>query len=99
MAKEASEKKPRRKRQPAEPEPRGLTARQVGAGAPPAEVMHLMEAIEGDGGAVVGPYREPLGGQWQVIAALPIERVAPTPFQRDLSTPHVERLRNAIEKL
>jgi ParB family chromosome partitioning protein len=99
MPKEAAEKKPRRKRKPAEPEPRGLTARQVGAGAPPAEVMRLMEAIEGDGGAVIGPYREPLGGLWQVIAALPIERVVPTPYQRDLSKPHVERLAGAIEKL
>jgi ParB family chromosome partitioning protein len=58
-----------------------------------------MEAIEGDGGAVIGPYREPLGGLWQVIAALPIERVGPTPYQRDLSKPHVERLAGAIEKL
>jgi ParB family chromosome partitioning protein len=99
MPKETAEKKPRRKRKSAEPEPRGLTARQVGAGAPPAEVMRLMEAIEGDGGAVIGPYREPLGGLWQVIAALPIERVAPTPYQRDLSKPHVERLAAAIEKL
>jgi len=99
MAKEPAEKKPRRKRKAAVVEPRGLTARQVGAGAPPAEIMRLMEAIEGDGGAVIGPYREPLGGLWQVIAALPIERVAPTPYQRDLSAPHVARLTSAIEKL
>src|SRR5258706_2095046 len=99
MPKEAAEKKPRRQRKSVAPEPRGLTARQVGAGAPPAEVMQLMEAIEGDGGAVIGPYREPLGGLWQVMAALPIERVSPTPYQRDLSQPHVERLTNAIEKL
>ena len=99
MPKEAAEKKPRRKRKSAEPEPRGLTARQVGAGAPPAEVMRLMEAIEGDGGAVIGPYREPLGGLWQVIAALPIERVVPTPYQRDPSEPHVKRLMTVIEKV
>jgi ParB family chromosome partitioning protein len=96
---EAAEKKPRRKRKKAEPEPRGLTARQVGAGAPPGEVMRLMEAIEADGGSVIGPYREPLGGLWQVIAALPVEQVEPTPFQRDLSAPHVARLATAIEKL
>jgi len=96
---EAAPKKPRRKRQAAEPEPRGLTARQVGQGAPPAPVMRLMEAIEGDGGSVIGAYREPLGGLWQVMAALPIERVEPTPYQRDLSAPHVARLAAAIEKL
>jgi ParB family chromosome partitioning protein len=95
----STEKKPRRKRKKAEPEPRGLTARQVGAGAPPGEVVRLMEAIEADGGSVIGPYREPLGGLWQVIAALPVERVEPTPYQRDLSAPHVARLADAIEKL
>jgi ParB family transcriptional regulator, chromosome partitioning protein len=99
MAEKSTEKKPRRKRKPAAAEPRGLTARQVGAGVPPAEVMGLMESIEGDGGAVIGPYREPLGGLWQVIAALPVERVEPTPYQRDLSEPHVARLTSAMEKL
>jgi ParB family chromosome partitioning protein len=62
-------------------------------------MMRLMEAIEADGGAVIGPYREPLGGRWQVIAALPVEQVEPTPYQRDLSEPHVARLRGAMEKL
>ncbi len=99
MSDPAEDKKPRRKKKKAEVEPRGLTARAVGTGAPPAPVMRLMEAIEGDGGSVIGPYREPLGGLWQVIAALPVERVEPTPYQRDLSEPHVARLADAIEKL
>jgi len=94
-----AEPKPRRKRKAAAPEPRGLTARQVGQGAPPAAVMQLMEAVEADGGSVIGAYREPLGGLWQVMAALPVERVEPTPYQRDLSAPHVARLAVAIEKL
>jgi ParB family transcriptional regulator, chromosome partitioning protein len=94
-----AEKKPRRRRKTKAPEPRGLSARQIGAGAPPAPVMRLMEAIEADGGTVIGPYREPLGGLWQVIAGLPVERVEPTPYQRDLSEPHVVRLADAMEKL
>lgn len=98
MAEPKTEKKPRRKKQSA-PEPRGLTAKQVGAGVPPAPIMGLMEAIEGDGGTVIGPYREPLAGLWQIMAALPIERVEPTPYQRDLSEPHVARLTAAMEKL
>jgi ParB family chromosome partitioning protein len=61
--------------------------------------MQLMEAIEADAGSVIGAYREPLGGLWQVMAALPVERVEPTPYQRDLSAPHVARLAAAIEKL
>ncbi|HEV8356599.1 MAG TPA: ParB/RepB/Spo0J family partition protein [Gemmatimonadales bacterium] len=99
MGTEPAEKKPRRRRKTAAPEPRGLSARQVGAGSPPGPVMRLMEQVEADGGSVIGPYREPLGGLWQVIAALPVERVEPTPYQRDLSEPHVARLAEAIEKL
>jgi ParB family chromosome partitioning protein len=91
-------KKPRKRKKSA-PEPRGLTARQVGAGVPPGPVMVLMEAVEADGGTVIGPYRDPLGSHWQVLAALPIERVAPTPYQRDLSATHVSRLGDAMEKL
>src|ERR1051325_6811222 len=82
-----AEKKPRRRRKTKAPEPRGLTARQMSAGAPPAPIMRLMESIEADGGTVIGPYREPLGGLWQVIAGLPVEKVEPTPYQTDLSQP------------
>ena len=89
----------RRSRRKGEPEPRGLTARQAGSGVPPAPIMRLMESIEEDGGAVIGAYREPLGGLWQLMATLPIERVEPTPYQRDLSEPHVARLALAMEKL
>src|SRR3954468_7101935 len=34
-----------------------------------------------------------------MLAALPIDRVEPTPFQRDLSEAHVGRVANAIDKL
>ena len=44
-------------------------------------------------------YRDPLGGKWQVLAALPVEAVEPTPFQRDLSETHVDKLSVAIDKL
>ena len=91
-------KKPR-KRKKATPEPRGLTARQVGAGVPPGPVMALMEAVESDGGTVIGHYRDPLGGHWQILAALPIDKVAPTPFQRDLSETHAKRLADVISRI
>jgi len=58
-----------------------------------------MERIAVDGGSVIGTYRDPLGSHWQVVAALPLDRVEPTPYQRDLSEPHVERLAKAIDKL
>jgi ParB family transcriptional regulator, chromosome partitioning protein len=96
-----SETKPtkRGKRRKAEPEPRGLTPRQLTSGQVPAAVDRLAEQIAADGGVAIGSYRDPLGGHWQVLAGLPIERVSPTPYQRDLSPTHVARLAEAIDKL
>jgi len=88
-----------RKRAKAAPEPRGRPALQLTSGSPPASLKGLVEAIAADGGTVIGSYREPLGGEWQVLAALPLDRVEPTPYQRDLSETHVARLAQAIEKL
>jgi ParB family chromosome partitioning protein len=59
----------------------------------------VAERIRADGGAVLGTYREPFGGTPAVFAALPIDRVEPTPYQRDPSQPHVKRLMNVIETL
>ena len=55
--------------------------------------------ITADEGAVLATYREPFGGTPAVLAALPIDRVEPTPYQRDPSEPHVKRLMNVIETL
>ncbi len=95
----ATPKKTTRKRTKAPPEPRGLTPRQVVPEEMPAALRHLAEQVEGDGGAVVGGYREPLGGQWQLVVALPVDRVAPTPYQRDLSDTHVAKLADAMQRL
>jgi ParB family transcriptional regulator, chromosome partitioning protein len=59
----------------------------------------LAKEVEADGGAVLAAYREPFGGTPVLLAALPIDRVEPTPFQRDPSEPHVKRLMNVIETL
>ena len=59
----------------------------------------MRERIAEDGGTALAAYRDPLGGHWQVLAALPVDRVEPTPYQRDLSAPHVARLAEAIERL
>jgi ParB family chromosome partitioning protein len=73
--KSGAAKKPARKRrkESAEPGSRGLSAEQTAAGSPPAGVEALRQSIEGDGGAVLAVYREPLGGHWQILAALPVE--------------------------
>ncbi len=65
----------------------------------PAEVNALRESIEDDGGKVLASYREPFGGRWLVMAALPIEKVEPTPYQRNLSDAHVRKLESVIAKL
>jgi len=81
------------------PKSRGLTAARLASATPPAKLERLAESIEGDGGSVLGTYKDPLGGSWQVLAGLPIDRVEPTPFQRDLSDAHTDRLAAAIDKL
>jgi len=90
---------PSRKKKAAEPASRGPTARAVAGSQEPAAVERLREAIAGDGGAALAAYRDPVGGHWQVLAALPIDKVEPTPYQRDLSQPHVARLADAIDRL
>lgn len=100
QAKSKSEGKPRRKKKAAaEPRSRGIAPDAIGAGTPPAAVSRLVESIVADGGSVLAPYKDPLGGNWQIFAALPIDLVEPTPYQRDLSKPHVERLSAAMDKL
>jgi ParB family chromosome partitioning protein len=80
-------------------------ARSVGLSAPEtatvkdAATEELIAQIAEDGGAVLGSYREPFGGTPAVLAALPIDRVEPTPYQRDPSQPHVKRLMSVIETL
>jgi ParB family chromosome partitioning protein len=77
----------------------GLNAAEVTSMAPPAEVEALGIAIKESGGGVVGSYRDPAGGHWHLIASLPIEKVEPTPFQRDISKTHVERLGSVIGRM
>ncbi len=65
----------------------------------PKEVKDLVGKIREDGGEVLSVYREPFGNNWQIFALLPLNRVKPTPFQRDLSPQHVERLKEVIAEL
>lgn len=88
----------RRRRKAAEPATRGLTPAQMAAD-PPASLDALRAQVEQDGGRVLGCYRDPVGGHWQLLAALPLAAVQPTPYQRDLSETHVKRLAEVIDKL
>jgi len=66
---------------------------------PPAEVIRLAETIRRDGGTALAVYRDPIGGHWQIFALLPVEKVQGTPYQRDLSKAHAERLLKVVKKI
>ena len=100
MAGTPAAKRPRRKKRPeGAPRSRGIAPDALAGGSPPAAVARLAAAIEADGGSALSVYRDPLGGNWQIFAGLPIDLVEPTPYQRDLSDPHVARLCSAIDRL
>ncbi len=77
----------------------GLEPEEVADESPPANVEKLAETVEAEGGRVLSRYRDPLGGHWLVLAALPLDKVAPTPFQRELSDSHAKRLVGVIPKV
>ena len=62
-------------------------------------VSELATAVEEDGGAVLGTYRDPFGAMPVLVVALPIDRVEPTPYQRDPSDTHIKKLMTVIEKV
>jgi ParB family chromosome partitioning protein len=71
----------------------------AGGGEPPKNLTALAREVEEDGGTPLSLYREPVGDAWHLFALLPLAQVKPTPYQRDLSKTHVERLRKVISKL
>jgi ParB family chromosome partitioning protein len=87
---------PRRKK--AAPASVGLSTAQVRA-VDDRKVRDLSGQVEADGGAVLGGYSDPFGGTSVLLVALPIDRVEPTPYQRDPSDAHVKRLMTVIEKV
>jgi ParB family chromosome partitioning protein len=72
------------------------TAREAASAAP--ALPELRARIEADGGAIVGTYVDPFAGKPLLVALLPIDKVAPTPFQRDVSETHEKKLENVIAK-
>ena len=64
----------------------------------PDHVRALADQVAADGGRVLATYREPLGGHVQLFAALPIDLVEPTPYQRDVSDAHVRKLTLAMDR-
>ena len=77
---------------------RGLEAAQIVLAVDAVEVAALVSAVRAVGGAVIGAYREPLSGRPLLLVSLPVSAVQPTPFQRDLSPTHTQRLARKIEE-
>src|SRR6202790_4468782 len=77
---------------------RGLDAADVAIAMDHAEIADIVALVRSAGGALIGAYREPLGGRPLMLASLPLNAVQPTPFQRDLSPTHAKRLAVKIDE-
>lgn len=62
------------------------------------EIVTLYEKVNSAGGKVIGAYHEPFSGHPLLIASLPLSKVEPTPFQRDQSVAHTEKLAEMIKE-
>jgi ParB family transcriptional regulator, chromosome partitioning protein len=94
-----------RKRAPAKRAPkkatagtRGILPEECRLDPASGEAAEVSRRIEQEGGVVLGAYREPLGGNPILLASLPIDKVEPTPFQRDLSEAHHKKLAGVLDK-
>ena len=94
----AKKKRVVRRRKKTESASVGLTPAET-RGVRDRDAQQLAGAVEEDGGVVLASYREPFGGTPVLFTALPVDRVEPTPFQRDPSPPHVKRLMDVVETL
>lgn len=91
---------PARRKTPkkAAPRTRGIQPAECRLDSLPPDAAQVAERIEREGGLVIGSYCEPLGKNPLLLAALPIDRVEPTPFQRDLSDAHYKKLSGVIDR-
>ena len=91
-------RKPSTRRKKAAASSLGLAAPDT-ANVDARDLETLSGAIAEAGGAVLARYRDPVGGKPLIFASLPVDRVEPTPYQRDASDTHVKRLMAVVEKI
>ena len=91
---------PARRKTPkkAAPRTRGVLPGECRLDELPADAAEVAARVEREGGLLIGSYCEPLGRNPLLLAALPIDRVEPTPFQRDLSDAHHKKLSGVIDR-
>lgn len=90
-----AKKTTRKRRGPAEP--RGPVATETLIPLDDPSVHELVARIAKERGTALAAFRDPYGSTPLVLATLPIGSVDATPFQRDLSRTHAERLGEAIK--
>jgi ParB family transcriptional regulator, chromosome partitioning protein len=77
---------------------RGITPQECLLDAAPPDAADAVQRIAQEGGVALATYRDPLGGNPMILAVLPVDRVEPTPFQRDLSDAHHKKLSGVIDR-
>ena len=82
----------------AKPGTRGLLPAECRLDSLPAEAEEVRARIEHEGGLMLGAYNDPLGKNPLLLAILPIDRIEPTPFQRDLSQTHHRKLADVLDR-
>ncbi len=99
MAKSTLKRLPPKKRpRKAKANTRGALATETLLPELSGDALVTKAAIEKAGGTVAGQYLDPLGGQPLLLAVLPIDRVEPTPFQRDVSDAHHKKLADVLDR-
>lgn len=91
---------PARRKTPkkAAPRTRGVLPEECRLDQLEGDAAEAAARIERAGGLLIASYCEPLGRNPLLLAALPIEQVEPTPFQRDLSDAHHKKLSGVIDR-
>src|SRR5206468_12217231 len=82
----------------AKPGTRGLSPGECRLDSLSGDAEEARVRIEREGGLVLGAYSDPLGKNALILAILPIERIEPTPFQRDLSQAHHRKLADVLDR-
>jgi ParB family chromosome partitioning protein len=78
---------------------RGLSPAESRLDSLPDDAQEVRDRIEAEGGLVIGAYSDPLGRNPLLLAVLPIGRIEPTPFQRDLSQTHHRKLADVLHRI
>src|SRR3954470_24103161 len=77
---------------------RGLTPQESVVDASGGFEQETQDRIVREGGVVLAAYKDPLGRNPLIVAILPLDKVEPTPFQRDVSDMHHKRLADVLDK-